>query len=135
VDISITTLTQRNIAQGAEGFHRRHEELFTYCERNTRVEIINLAAIVLGRVERLHLPILARGMSDAQHAQSGERRAFFADAGGFVATPVFIGANLLVGNVVHGAAMIEEETSTIVVFPGWEVELTNPGMDSMVSHA
>ena len=134
MDISITTLTQRNIAQGAEGFHRRHEELFTYCERNNRVEIINLAATVLGRVERPHLPILARGMSDAQHAQSGERCAFFADAGGFVTTPVFIGANLLVGNVVHGPAMIEE-TTTIVVFPGWEVELTNPGMDSMVSHA
>jgi N-methylhydantoinase A len=96
------------------------------------VEIINLDATVLGRVDRPQLPALARGSRDPRHARSGERRAFFAAAGGFVATPVFAGAKLLVNNLVSGPAIIEEETTTIVVFPGWDAELTDPGMYSMV---
>jgi N-methylhydantoinase A len=118
--------------QIAEAFHRRHEELFTYCERDNMVEIINLNATVLGHVERPQLPTLARGARDPLHARIGERQAFFAAAGGFVATPVFAGEKLFVNNVVSGPAIIEEETTTIVVFPGWDAELTDPGMYSLV---
>lgn len=132
VDIAPTTLTPENMVQIAEAFHRRHEELFTYCERDNMVEIINLGTTVVGRVERPQLPTLARGTGDVRCARSGERRAFFAEAGGFVATPVFDGAKLLVSDSIHGPAIIEEETTTLVVFPGWEAELTDPGMYSMV---
>ena len=43
-------------------------------------------------------------------------------------TPVYDGAQLLVGNVVVGPAIIEEITTSIVVFPGWQVRLDNPGV-------
>jgi N-methylhydantoinase A len=132
VEMPTAVLAPDNIMQVAEAFHRRHEELFTYCERDNMVEIINLNATVLGHVERPQLPTLARGARDPLHARIGERQAFFAAAGGFVATPVFAGEKLFVNNVVSGPAIIEEETTTIVVFPGWDAELTDPGMYSMV---
>jgi len=134
VEIPTSALTPRHTAQIAEAFHRRHEELFTYSERDNVVEIINLEATVLGRVGRPQMPVLARGQSDPKHARCGDRQAFFAETAGFVTVPVFAGANLLMGNVVHGPAIIEEETTTIIVFPGWKAELADPGMYCMVTH-
>ena len=82
----------------------------------------------MGKVARPQLPPLASGTSDPAHAQSGERPAFFEENNVFVATPVYDGAELLVGNVVVGPAIIEEITTSIVVFPGWQARLDNPGV-------
>jgi len=128
VDIPPADLTPQNIGQIAEAFHRRHEELFTYSERDNMVEIINLESTVTGKVDRPQLPTLARGTTKPDHARIGERHAFFEETGGFVATPIYDGAKLLVGNIVPGPAIIEEVTTTIVVFPGWQVRLDDPGM-------
>jgi N-methylhydantoinase A len=131
VDIPATELTPQNIGQIAEAFHRRHEELFTYSERDNMVEIINLESTVMGKVDRPQLPTLARGTTDPSQARTGERPAFFEEAGGFTATPIYDGAKLLVRNIVSGPAIIEEVTTTIVVFPGWQVRLDDPGMYAM----
>ena len=128
VDIPATDLTPQNIGQIAEAFHRRHAELFTYSEQENMVEIINLESTVTGKVARPQLPTLERGTADSSHARTGERHAFFAEVGGFVATFIYDGAKLLVGNVVLGPAIIEEATTTIVIFPNWRVRLDDPGM-------
>ena len=133
VDIPPADLTPQNIGEIAEAFHRRHEELFTYCERDNLVEIINLESTVVGQVPRPQLPALVRGSADPSMARTGERRAFFAEQGGFVPTPVYDGAKVLVGNCVQGPAIIEEETTTTVVFPGWLVELRDPGVYVMTT--
>ena len=128
VDIPLEDLSASNIDAIAEAFHTRHEELFTYCERDNAVEIMNLESTVVGKVARPQLPPLASGTPDPAHAQSGERPAFFEEDNAFVATPVYDGAKLLVGNVVVGPAIIEEITTSIVVFPGWQVRLDDPGV-------
>ena len=132
VDIPATDLTPQSIGRIAEAFHRRHEELFTYSERDNMVEIINLESTVTGQVVRPQLPILEQGTADSNHARTGERRAFFEETGGFVATPIYDGAKLLVGNRVPGPAIIEEETTTIVIFPGWQADLVNSGTYVMI---
>ena len=128
VDIPAADLTPQNIGQIAEAFHRRHEELFTYSERDNMVEIINLESTVTGKVARPQLPTLARGTADPSPARTGERHVFFEEAGGFIATSIYDGAKLLVGNIVPRPAIIEEVTTTIVVFPTWQVRLDDPGM-------
>ena len=128
VDIPLEDLSASNIDAIAEAFHTRHEELFTYCERDNTVEIMNLESTVVGKVARPQLPPLASGTPDPAHAQSGERSAFFEENNAFVMTPVYDGARLLVGNVVVGPAIIEEITTSIVVFPGWQVRLDDPGV-------
>ncbi len=128
VDIPLEDLSASNIDAIAEAFHTRHEELFTYCERDNAVEIMNLESTVVGKVVRPQLPPLTSGTPDPAHAQSGERPAFFEEDNAFVTTPIYDGARLLVGNVVVGPAIIEEITTSIVVFPGWQVRLDNPGV-------
>ena len=57
-----------NIDAIAEAFHTRHEELFTYCERDNAVEIMNLESTLVGKVARPQLPPLASGTPDPAHA-------------------------------------------------------------------
>ncbi len=121
-------LSPDNIGDIAEAFHARHEELFTYCERDNAVEIMNLESTVIGKVPRPQLPRLARGDADPKAAQVGERQGFFEEHSGFTTIPIYAGAKLLVRNQIRGPAIIEEETTSIVVFPGWEVRLDDPGV-------
>ena len=39
-------------------------------------------------------------------------------------TPVFPGSRLIYGDIVHGPAIIEEPTTTIVVLPGYCAKVT-----------
>ena len=133
VDIPNADVSPDTIDTIAEAFHRRHEELFTYCERDNAVEIMNAESILVGRVPRPRLPALVAGSTDPSAAQTGERPAFFADAGGFVPTPVYDGAQLLAGNCMVGPAIIEEETTSVLVFPGWQVRLADPGVYVMTA--
>ena len=133
VDIPKADVSPDNIDTIAEAFHRRHEELFTYCERDNAVEIMNAESTLVGRVPRPRLPALTAGSADPSAAQIGERPAFFADAGGFALTPVYDGARLLAGNRIVGPAIIEEETTSVVVFPGWQVRLDDPGVYVMTA--
>lgn len=133
VDIPNTDVSPDNIDTIAEAFHRRHEELFTYCERDNAVEIMNAESTLVGRVPRPRLPALAAGSADPSAAQVSERPAFFADAGGFAPTPVYDGARVLAGNRIVGPAIIEEETTSVVVFPGWQVRLDDPGVYVMTA--
>ena len=89
---------------------------------------MNLESTLVGKVAWPQLPPLASGTPDPAHAQSGERPAFFEEDNAFVMTRVYDGAKLLVGNRVAGPAIIEEITTSIVVFPGWQVRLDNPGV-------
>ncbi len=133
VDIPSAELSPDNIGDIAEAFHNRHEKLFTYCERDNAVEIINLESTVIGKVVRPQLPTLADGEADPKAAQVGERQAFFEEQGGFVTIPVYDGAKLLVRNQIRGPAIVEEETTSIVVFPGWQVRLDDPGVYVMTA--
>jgi N-methylhydantoinase A len=40
------------------------------------------------------------------------------------ATPVFDGTRLKPGAIITGPAVVEEDNTTIVVFPGFDLELT-----------
>jgi N-methylhydantoinase A len=60
---------------------------------------------------------------DPLKARTGFRLALFEENTVKVNTPVYSGDKLKAGNVVKGPAIIEEDTTTIVVFPRWQVEL------------
>jgi N-methylhydantoinase A len=58
------------------------------------------------------------GGEDPARALVARKGAYFRELGGLVETPVYRGDNLLYGARVEGPAIIQEPTSTIVVFPG-----------------
>ncbi len=109
---------------------RVHRQLFTYDEPDSLAELVNIESTVYGRVPKPNPPRYPKGGADASHALDHVRDAVFSDGGTGVrrvSTPVFDGSKLLAGNVVSGPAVIEEETTSIVVEPGWKAVLDSQG--------
>ena len=55
------------------------------------------------------------------------KEAYFREMGGVVETPVYRGDKLLSGARIDGPAIIQEPTSTLVVFPGSRATVTKWG--------
>ena len=70
---------------------------------------------------------MSGGNAGAASAAKGVRRAWFPDADGWVATPVYDRYALTAGNAVVGPALIEERESTVVIGPGDRVEVDSHG--------
>ena len=125
VEIPRFTIEATTIADIEDAFHRRHEALYTYCERDNVAELINVEVSVFGRS-----PELARQDVDSTDARrpypDTTRGCLFAEYGEYRPTPVFAAASLRIGDVMDGPAIVEEESTTIVVFPGSTLELARP---------
>ena len=132
VSIPASAIDAPMVAEIAELFHQRHESLYTYAERETGVpELINLAVTVLGKVPAIRIPEAPAGGPDATHAHVVERPAFFVEHGRYIDTPVFDGSLVQPGNVFAGPAIVEEPTTTIVVFPGSTMTFDGRGFYAM----
>jgi N-methylhydantoinase A len=125
VEIPRFTIEATTIADIEDAFHRRHEALYTYCERDNVAELINVEVSVFGRSPELARPDV--GPTDSRRPDADATRAcLFAEYGEYRPTPVFAAASLRVGDVVDGPAVVEEESTTIVVFPGSTLALARP---------
>lgn len=108
-------------------FHARHRELYTYDEPNSAIEIVNVESAITGAIEKPRRMELPPG-SGAETAKKGERDLIFSADGAKTPTPVYDGAALGAGDSIVGPAVIEEETTTIVVEPGWLAALHETGV-------
>jgi N-methylhydantoinase A len=99
------------VDQIEERFHRRHEELYTYASPGQEVVFVNARVAAVGRISK-------RG-TDAKTVQSARpcvahamRRAFF---GMWRDIPVYSFDSLSPGHSLMGPAIIEAETTTVLV--------------------
>ncbi len=96
-------------------FHRMHERVFAVTDKANAVECLNWRGRLIAKVR-------ASWMEPAQDAISHEatpkgiRDAYFED--GFLHTGIYRGGELAPGTLIDGPAVIEEDTSTLVVYPG-----------------
>lgn len=125
VDIGNFTIDENTIERVKDAFHARHEELYTYAERHSAVEVVNLESTIYGRIERVRPPKLAQ--SDQGRELKGYRDAIFDQSGKPVSTPIYNGGKLGAGSRIEGPAIIEEVTTTIVIEPGWTSVLHESG--------
>lgn len=110
-----------------DAFHDRHKELYTYSEPQSPIEIVNVESAVSGIVAQPSRMIIAEGDS-VEKAVSGHRGMIFDASGEVVQTAVYDGAKLGAGARISGPAVIEEETTTIVLQPGWVASLNQDGV-------
>ena len=127
VDIDPFPLDEAALERLKAAFHARHEELYTYSEPQSVVEVVNVESAILGQVDRPRRMVIARGKG-ADQARSGTRPMIFTADGTRRETPVYAGAALGAGDSVTGPAVIEEVTTTIVIEPGWTAELHESGV-------
>ncbi|KUJ85714.1 5-oxoprolinase [Ruegeria marisrubri] len=126
VEIGPFEVTEASLEDIKAAFHARHKELYTYDEPHNAVEVVNVESAITGHVakpERMHI---APGRGAAA-ALKGHREMVFNADGIAQNTPVYDGSVLGAGDTLHGPAVIEEVTTTIVVEPGWTVSLHETG--------
>jgi N-methylhydantoinase A len=97
-------------------FHAAHRAEFGYDLPDHAVAIVNCRLQAVGRMPDVAPSRVTAGGS-FKDAQVDEREVYFGETAGWVATPVFRRAALPVGDVLTGAAIIEEMSSTIVMRP------------------
>jgi N-methylhydantoinase A len=125
VELPVFEITTDRLSEIEDAFHRRHEALYTYCERDNTPELINVEVNVYGRAPRIKAP--NGGHTNAETAAT-ERHCYFQEHGEYRPTPVFAGRDLRLGSVITGPAIVEEDTTTIVVFPGSALSLPRPDL-------
>ena len=106
-----------------EEFHRVHERVFAVKDENNAVECLNWRGRLVARV---NAPTLEPGKPLAGQAVAADRvrSCYFGD--GHLDTAIYLGARLPAGAVIEGPAIIEEDTSTLVVYPG-AIARVSPG--------
>jgi N-methylhydantoinase A len=127
VEIDPFALTDDALIKLIEAFHARHEELYTYSERQSVVEIVNVESAIWGRVDRPNRMTVAPGKGAAS-ALEGTRPMIFDAAAVPQDVPVYAGARLGAGDKITGPAVIEEITTTLVIEPNWQAELHESGV-------
>ena len=99
-----------------EDFHRKHEQLYAYRDTTNKIEALNLRVDAVGLRSKPSLGVASRLSGGVDRALRGERPVFF-DGIKPTATPVYDGTKLGAEDRVTGPAIIEEEWTTIVVYP------------------
>jgi N-methylhydantoinase A len=89
------------------------------------VEIVNLRVVGKGLVEKLEMMKPAPGDREPAAAPSGHREAFF--DGAFKKVPVYDGLRLPPGIDLMGPLIVEQETTTVIVQPGYRLTCDDYG--------
>ena len=117
VPVPAGTLGEGELVTLRERFHARHEQLYTYCERDNEPEILSIRASVI--LEQLRPEVTPAAGRDAARAEPAATRAvLLPGAPARADVPVYAGERVVSGQLIEGPAIIEEETTTITVFPG-----------------
>jgi N-methylhydantoinase A len=105
-------------------FDALHEQRYAHHSSAERVEIINVRLVALGRRDKLVLPPLATGGSNAPKEL---RLVRFDLSDAEVECPVYSREDLSPGVEFTGPALVSEYGSTTVLFPGDDLRVADTG--------
>ena len=115
--------SQELIAEIEERFHLRHEELYTYASRDQEVVFVNARVAAVGAVAADGE--VAKAMQAASVAKPrSRRRAFF---GAWREVDVYALDDLKPGHSLQGPAIVEAETTTVVINTGDQLSVNALG--------
>jgi N-methylhydantoinase A len=115
----------QDVARMVDDFHRVHERVFAVAEPGQHIECIYWKGRATARLPK---PALAEldARADGPPQPFGERPAWFGDRGA-IEVPQFRAEAFVAGHELTGPAIIQEPTTTIVVYPGWQATVTETG--------
>jgi N-methylhydantoinase A len=127
VELKRVPLSQTDFEKTLEEFHVKHELLYGYSEPQDPCEIINVRLTVIGVTDKPEIRALESGGKDPSRAKKKSRCVYFEKYDDFQETDILDGSRLLRDNLVEGPSIIEEESTTVVVNPGWSCQVTALG--------
>lgn len=101
-----------------------HQRIYAVKEPGQYIEFVHWRVQAIGNTPKPEMKELPFGGESPSFALKGSRSAYFKELGGFVDTPVYDGTKLTYGNKINGPAIIEEPTTTIVIFPGAKITVS-----------
>jgi len=120
-------VVEESIKKMEDAFHAEHERTFSVKD-DTYIECVYWRVKAIGKHEReAVIPEQKINKGDLAYEKVknyGTRKVYFKEFNDIKATPVFKGENLVYGDVVHGPAIIEEPTTTVVIIPGYCARIT-----------
>jgi N-methylhydantoinase A len=111
------------VEQIEDRFHRRHEDLYTYASRGQEVVFVNARVAAVGKVAQRGEGTPATATTGSC-APRGTRQAW---SSGWREVPVYALDDLRPGHSLEGPAIIEAETTTVLVDAGDRVAVNALG--------
>lgn len=115
------------LAALVEDFHREHERVFAVRDSMATLEFINWRGSLTARLPRGAHAALPRHREGAAPPRAWRTAHFGELRASGLSAPVYRGADLVPGDRLPGAAVIEEPTTTLVIYPGSTVTVTEHG--------
>ncbi|MCC8961352.1 hydantoinase/oxoprolinase family protein [Bradyrhizobium sp. Pear76] len=116
---------QGDIDALVNAFHEVHERVFAVRDEGSPVEIVNWKARLTAKIASREAPNVAR-MAKTDASPSAIRQCFFGTATP-VSTSIYKPDDLGLGAVIKGPAIVEEPTTTLVVYPGMTATISSAG--------
>lgn len=107
-----------------EAFHDLHERILAVRDPDSAIEFLNWRGRITVNLPRAKTEHAATESRTAR--ASGHRNCFFGEPDA-VSTPVYKPGDLVPGSEASGPAIIEEPTTTLVVFPGMTARMADSG--------
>ena len=102
-------------------FHEAHGRLFGHTAEEESMEIVNYRVRCIGRLPKMNFAAAPAGNGPAQ--PHGQRSALFPGSAAAMTAPVYRRTDLAPGFRIGGPAVIEEYTSTTVVYPSFDLSV------------
>ena len=109
------------------GWEQAYEQVFSLSYLEEPIEILHWKVDVSGPAPHFDNRWSQRARKANGDARKGARRAYFAEAGGFVDCPVYDRYALAPGAVLEGPALVEERESTCVLGVGDKASIDDFG--------
>jgi N-methylhydantoinase A len=118
VSVPVSKLTtDEDIRALAKRFHESHRRRYGHMATAEAVEIVNFQVTAVGQIPKPQFHEIAKA-SGSRPPQPHEKRTAYFNATDAIEVPVFRRPELPPGAAIDGPAVIEEKTSTVVVYPG-----------------
>jgi N-methylhydantoinase A len=123
IPISAGHMTPDTLKKAIQDFHREHKKSYGYANEKNRVQFINYRMSAIGIIDK---PTLKKSKVDPNAeipVPIETRSVLYQEHTDFVETNVYQRAELLPGCHFDGPAVVEQMDTTIVIPPGWKVQV------------
>jgi N-methylhydantoinase A len=123
VSVAVSKLeSDEDIAALAKRFHEAHRRRYGHMAAAEAVEIVNFQVTAVGQIPKPQFQEIAK-TSGSRSPQPHEKRTVYFNAADAIEAPIFRRLELPPGAAIDGPAVIEEKTSTVVVYPGQQARI------------
>jgi len=126
VVVALQSSGEQSLEGFLDAFAAAHRREYGYELPGKPVEIVNCRLQAIGNVPKAPLNALTN-QGSVQQALTTRRSVYFGERHGWIDTPVYLRDRIAAGTTLHGPAVVEEMSSTVVLAPGQRAEFDRIG--------